>query len=171
MSVPKGLSDLLDAYARYRRTTPDPWGLVIAGAGPMESDIQRNATVVLAGFVQPHRLAAWFETIGCLVVPSRFEPWGVVISEAAAIGLPIIATDACGAVPHLVHDFANGRIARTGDPSSIAACMTFMSTVDDDRRAEMGRVSRCLASAFTTARWADTIVERSRALLESRSPR
>jgi glycosyltransferase involved in cell wall biosynthesis len=170
LSVHKGFSDLLDSYERYRRTTPDPWDLIVAGAGPLESEIHRHPTVIHAGFVQPDQLAAWFGRIGCLVVPSRFEPWGVVISEAATIGLPIIATDACGAVPHLVHDFANGRIARTADVASIAACLAFVSGLDDDGRAAMGRTSRCLASPYTTARWADTIVEGSAALLYGRSP-
>ena len=53
--------------------------------------------LTFTGFLQPRELPAWLAEIGCLVVPSRFEPWGVVIAEAAASGMPIIATDACGA--------------------------------------------------------------------------
>ncbi|MHB2020393.1 MAG: glycosyltransferase [Candidatus Xenobia bacterium] len=39
-----------------------------------------------------------------LVVPSRFEPWGLVINEAMVCGLPVLATDVVGAVPDLVTD-------------------------------------------------------------------
>jgi glycosyltransferase involved in cell wall biosynthesis len=108
------------------------------------------------------------KTIGCLVLPSRFEPWGVAISEGAAAGLPIIATNACGAVPHLVHDFANGRVARSGDVRSLVECMQDVASLSDDERLAMGRVSRGLASPYTPARWADTVLLLSAQLLADR---
>jgi glycosyltransferase involved in cell wall biosynthesis len=166
LSATKGIVDLLDAYELYRRAAVDPWGLVVAGAGPLETELLQHPTVQHVGFVQPQDLATWLGTIGCLVVPSRFEPWGVVISEAAMAGVPIIATEACGAIPHLVHDFANGRIARTGDARSIAECMGYVSGIDEAGRTAMGKASRGLASPYTASRWADTVLERSGELIE-----
>ena len=164
----KGILDLLRAYEIYRGPNSDPWPLRVAGAGPLGPALQDRRLVTGSGFVQPSGLRQWMSGIGCLVVPSRFEPWGVVICEAAAAGLPIIATEACGAVPHLVRDFANGRVARTGDAGSIANCMEFVASVDDPRRAAMGRLSRGLARPYTPARWADTVLDRSRELIDSR---
>jgi glycosyltransferase involved in cell wall biosynthesis len=171
LSTGKGIVDLLDSYELYRRAAPDPWGLIVAGAGPLETELFRHPTVRHAGFVQPRDLARWFGNIGCLVVPSRFEPWGVAISEAAVVGLPIIATEACGAVPHLVHDFANGRVAHTGDVRSIAECMGYVGGIGEAGRAAMGRASRGLVSPYTASRWADTILERSGELIARRIPR
>ncbi len=168
LSPEKGIQDLLDAYEIYRASASSPWNLRIAGAGSLSSELDRHETVVQSGFVQPAELGAWMMAIGCLVVSSRFEPWGVVISEGAAAGLPIIATDACGAVPHLVHDFANGRVARTGNAGSIAECMVYVAGLSDDERLAMGRVSRGLASPYTPARWADTVLARSTELLADR---
>ena len=64
--------------------------------------------VEMLGFVQPDDLPAVLERAGCLVLPSRFEPWGVVVHEAAAAGLPIVCTPVCGAATRLVLDGYNG---------------------------------------------------------------
>ena len=171
LSPEKGIADLLAAYELYRLSVPDPWDLVVAGGGLLRTDVDRHPSVESSGFIQPSEVAGWFGRLGCLVVPSRFEPWGVAISEAAAAGLPIIATDACGAVPHLVHDFSNGRVAHAGDVRSIAQCLAFMAGVTDGRRAAMGQVSRGLSGPYTPVRWADTILTRSAELLAGRVPR
>jgi len=168
LSPEKGIQDLLQAYEIYRASSHAPWGLRVAGMGPLSSELDRHQAVVQSGFVQPAEMGAWMKTIGCQVLPSRFEPWGVAISEGAAAGLPIIATNACGAVPHLVHDFANGRVARTSDVRSLVECMKYVASLSDDERLEMGRVSRGLASPYTPARWADTVLARSAQLLADR---
>jgi glycosyltransferase involved in cell wall biosynthesis len=167
----KGIQDLLQAYEIYRASSDAPWDLHVAGAGPLGPEVDRHRAVIQSGFVQPADLGAWMRTIGCLVVPSRFEPWGVALSEGASAGLPIIATDACGAVPHLVHDFANGRVAHAGDGRSLAQCMAYVASLSDDERLAMGQVSRGLASPYTPARWADTLLGRSAELLADRVAR
>ncbi len=171
LSPEKGIQDLLHAYELYRASASEPWELSVAGNGSLAQELRRYPAVLRAGFVQPAELGAWLSAIGCLVVPSRFEAWGVAVSEGATAGLPIIATDACGAVPHLVHDFANGRVARTGDVASISECMVFVASLSDDERSAMGRVSRGLASPYTPARWADTVLARSTELLAERHAR
>ncbi len=165
LSSEKGIKDLLGAYELYRSSARDPWDLHVAGAGPLEPELDRHDDVIRAGFVQPDQLGAWMKSVGCLVVPSRFEPWGVVVSEGAWAGLPIIATDACGAVPHLVHDFANGRVARTGDVRSLAECMGYVASLSDERRLAMGQVSHGLAGPYIPVRWADTVLARSAELV------
>lgn len=171
LSPEKGIQDLLDAYELYRVATPEPWGLVVAGEGLLRPELDRHPSVTYSGFVQPNGVAEWLAGIGCLVVPSRFEPWGVVVSEAAACSLPIIATEACGAVPHLVHDFSNGRVAHTADSGSLAESMAFISGITNGQRAAMGHVSRALSSPYTPARWADTILTRSAELIRGQPTR
>jgi glycosyltransferase involved in cell wall biosynthesis len=168
ISPEKGIQDLLQAYDMYHASSAAPWDLHVAGVGPLSPEVDRHQAVIQSGFVQPAELGAWMKTIGCLVVPSRFEAWGVALSEGASAGLPIIATNACGAVPHLVHDFANGRVARTGDVRSLAECMKYIASLSDDERLAMGRVSRGLASPYTPARWADTVLARSAQFLADR---
>jgi glycosyltransferase involved in cell wall biosynthesis len=166
LTTTKGITDLLQAYELYRSVTADPWDLAVAGAGPLAGKIALYQGVKYSDFVQPRDIPTWLASIGCLVVPSRFEPWGVVIAEAAASGLPIIATEACGAGPHLVHDFVNGRIADTASVQSLAECMEYVSSATGNERATMGQISRSLASVYTPARWADTVLGSSARLIE-----
>lgn len=158
LSPEKGITDLLDAYEIYRSTTAEPWSLIVTGAGPLIGELSGRSGVTYRPFVQPRDLPRWLARVGCLVVPSRFEPWGVVIAEAAASGMPIVATEACGAGPHLIHDFVNGRIAQTSSPVSIAECLHYVSSATDEQRAAMGTISRNLASVYTPRRWADTVL-------------
>jgi glycosyltransferase involved in cell wall biosynthesis len=58
-----------------------------------------------------------------MVLPSDDEPWGVVINEAVAAGLAVVATDVVGAAAELVRDRVNGRIVAPNDPAPLAAAL------------------------------------------------
>jgi len=53
-------------------------------------------------------------------LPSAYEPWGVVINEAVACGLPVIATEVVGAAVELVKHQTNGMIVRPRDVAGLA---------------------------------------------------
>lgn len=159
----KGVDVLAEAYARYRASTPgEPWPLEVAGVGPLEGRLSGIPGVELRGFLQPDDLPAVFAGAGCLVLPSRFEPWGVVVHEAAAAGLPVIATQACGAASRLVLDGYNGLLAEPGHVGSLTTALTRMSGYGDERLRAMGEASASLARQYTPTRWADYLVERLR---------
>ncbi len=88
----KGINLLAEAYSTYRSVSEDPWPLWLAGTGPLASRLIGLDGVTLRGFVQPRDLPNVFTQSGCLVLPSLFEPWGVVLHEAAAAGLAVICT-------------------------------------------------------------------------------
>jgi glycosyltransferase involved in cell wall biosynthesis len=156
----KAIDVLADAYAEYRRAVTDPWPLIVAGAGPERSRLEGRGGVEMAGFVQPADLPSVYARAGCLVVPSRFEPWALVIHEAAAAGLPVVSTSACGATSRLVLDGYNGFVIPPNDRGVLSAAMLRIhDTADEDRRT-MGEASRSLARQFTPERWARTLLDR-----------
>src|SRR5207249_1567296 len=91
---------------------------------------------------------------GCLILPSLFEPWGVVIAEACAAGLPIICTDACGAAFDLVRPDLNGQIVKAGDAESLARALHWIEQ-NEPRLPEMAAQSQALAKPFSAQSWAD----------------
>ena len=107
----EGLLDLAEAYASYREQVSDPWPLVIAGAGPLDGHLSALAGVEIRGFLQPDALASLMRQSSFLVLPSHYEPWGVVVHEAAATGLGVIASSAVGAADLFVRHGGNGWIA------------------------------------------------------------
>ena len=155
----KGLDTLLIGYADYRRCNSAPWDLHIAGTGPLLETCQGAPGVTMHGFVQPADLPALLEQARCFVLPSRFEPWGVVIHEATLAGLAVIASDAVGAVAHLVQDGFNGYVVPPGSPAAVAAAMSRVAALDDSALSLFSGGSRALANQFTTARWSSYLLE------------
>lgn len=156
----KCLADLLAAYREYRRHSPQPWDLVCAGAGPLASLLPGQPGVKDLGFVQPDHLPSVFRKFaGVFVLPSRVEPWGVVVHEAAASGVPLICSEACGAGVHLVQEGINGWLFDTGNTEQLAACLHRASTSDPAVLREMGRRSHQLSRMFTPSGWADTLIK------------
>lgn len=73
--------------------------------------------------VQPHEVSAYYAKADCFVLASRWEPWGVVLSEAAGAGLPIICTDKCGARHEIVREGENGFVVKSENVKALAEAM------------------------------------------------
>jgi len=82
--------------------------LVFVGSGPLEEELRTMAydlgvrRIHFGGFVNQSRLAAYYKAADVLVLPSRHEPWGLVVNEAMACGLPCIVSDVVGAGADLI---------------------------------------------------------------------
>jgi glycosyltransferase involved in cell wall biosynthesis len=150
----KGLATLVDAYERYRRAVVDPWPLVTCGTGPLARLLAGAPGVTDAGFLQPDDLARALREAGVFLLPSLKEPWGQALVEAAAAGLPVICSRACGAGADVVRDFHNGLVVLTGDPGSLATAMHWMHD-HADRLPKLGRNAQVAAAAFSAECWAD----------------
>jgi len=155
----KGIDVLASAYATYCESSARPWPLTVCGTGPLASAFDGLANVELLGFVQPGEIGSVYARAGCLVMPSRFEPWGVAIHEATSAGLPVICTSACGASSRLVLDGFNGALVSAGEAAALAAALARIADPATDR-ATLGRHSTELALQFTPQRWAGYLTER-----------
>ena len=149
----KNLPRLVEAYRLYRQRVVDPWMLLVAGTGPLESVFRGIPGVEILGFVQPHELPEVMRRARCLVMPSLFEPWGVAIHEGASAGLPIIATYRCGATTAFLRDGVNGFVV-TPSAESIAAAMVRVHGSNEEQLVEMSRASAALAALWTPRRLA-----------------
>jgi glycosyltransferase involved in cell wall biosynthesis len=152
----KGIRDLAAAYRIYRAEVQNPWPLVCAGKGDL-APLLVAAGAEDRGFVQPERLPELMREAAAFVLPSLFEPWGVVVQEAAACGLPLIVSDACGAGVHLVRNGYNGFITETSDCQSLAVALARMHRLNGSDREEFGRRSFELSKQYTPERWAKTL--------------
>ena len=95
----------------------------------------------------------------CLVLPSRIDPYGVVLHEAAVSGLPIITTYQVGAAPFFVQDGQNGWTVPSDDAGRLAAAMERISSAGPERFGAMSDVSRSLGARLTSAGWARNMHE------------
>lgn len=150
----KGVDVLVEAYQRYRRAVDDPWQLTVCGTGPMRSTFKGGEGIEDLGFVQPTGLGDVFRRAGVFVLPSRLDPWGQVIVEAAAAGLPVIATQTCGAAVEVVRDYHNGLVVPPENVELLAESLVWMHD-HFDQLPGMGRASQQIAAAYRAQRWAD----------------
>ena len=155
----KGIDTLAKAYAMYHANSPNPWPLICCGEGPLRPLLENKPGVQLEGFLQPDQLLSRFRSTGCLVLPSNFEPWAVVVHEAASAGLLILASEHVGAVVHLVQDHYNGYIFGGKDIHGLASLMGQVSAQSDERLNEMSRASYSLSRQFSLTRWVDTLLD------------
>jgi glycosyltransferase involved in cell wall biosynthesis len=155
----KNLVRLIRAFARYRTDTPieSAWDLVLCGGGPGEAEVEAAVqtsgyaeAIHRPGFLQEDELARWYAFAGAFVHPSRMEPWGLVVNEAAACGLPLLVSDRAGCAETLVPD-PPGTTGFRFDPSDedeLTAALVRMAGLADDARQAMGR-----RAAEVVARW------------------
>lgn len=118
----KGASVLLEAFARLPRGR-----LVIAGGGPWEKHLRERAEklgvgdrVRFAGFVDDATRAALFHHADVTVVPSTYEPFGIVALEAMAMGSPVVVSDV-GGLAEIIQHGVTGLKVKPGSPTELAA--------------------------------------------------
>lgn len=152
----KGIEYLIEAYKEYRRLVSRPWDLIIVGKGRLNGICKNIAGVDMKEFIQPKDLPGIFSQATCLVLPSFFEPWGVVIHEAVTSGLSVICSHECGASTMFVRDGQNGYIINP-DQSSLVHAMKKMSAQTNASLEQMSSTSQILGSLWTTEKWADYV--------------
>jgi len=133
--------------------------LSLVGAGDLADPILRRISataterVDVVGHLERDDLAKAYAGADVFIFPSVSDPWGLVINEAMASGLPVIASDAPGAVADLVTNGENGLVVEALDPASLAAAISRLA-LDRDLRLRMGRRSADRIKSFEPADWA-----------------
>jgi glycosyltransferase involved in cell wall biosynthesis len=171
LALEKGIAELIEAYEAYKRTVAEPWKLLVLGTGPLESLLDGVSGIERTGFIEPADIPAQLARASFLVLPSSFEPWGVVVHEATAAGLGCICTSAVGAADAFVRDGVNGRIVTPRSVSELAEALRWAHGLSAEQRAEVSRSSRSLAKRFSPERWAATVLSMAESARELRRVR
>jgi glycosyltransferase involved in cell wall biosynthesis len=137
---------------------------VLAGDGPLRSELEQMAkhigiggAVHFAGHKNSSGLVPYYAFARCFVLPSRREPWGLVVNEAMAAGLPVIVSNRCGCTEDLVEDGVNGFVFDPAKDGQLAYAMTRVQDGGADKLAAMGRSSRSIISRYSPETWANEV--------------
>jgi 1,2-diacylglycerol 3-alpha-glucosyltransferase len=166
----KNLVRLIRAFTRYReQSNPlSAWDLVLCGDGPgaveVENAIARSgcaAAVHRPGFLQADALTRWYAHAEAFVLPSLSEPWGLVVNEAAASGLPLLVSARAGCAATLVPE-PEGTTGGQFNPLDIEEMTTKLAWIAglpaEDRRA-MGQRAAHVVADWGPDRFAQGVVE------------
>jgi len=150
----KGVFDLLDAYGRIPADLRAKVALLFVGNGKERSKLEERAaaaqpgSVRFLGFAQREQLAIYYALAEALVFPTHTDPWGLVVNEAMACGLPIIATDVAGCTPDLVRDGANGYVVPSKDVDKLMVALVAFA-LDPQLRPQMAECSVRLIQSYS----------------------
>ena len=121
----KGIFTLLDAFEKLRKQGKDV-SLVLVGEGPLKEDLAKevlrrklNDRVKLAGFVDEKKLVSLYNSSDAFVLPSHYEPFGMVALEAMASRVPVVVSDV-GGLSEIVEDGITGVKVPAANPSTLA---------------------------------------------------
>ena len=152
----KGVAYLLEAAAALRHAAGAGWQLVIVGNGPDRAALERQVSaaglqgqVVFTGSLSRSGVRAWMRSSDVLVQPSVIETFCVVLIEAMACGIPVIAT-ACGGPSWVVRP-EGGALVPSRDAAALARAMHEASQGSLTRTREEIRLA-CV-SRFGRAAW------------------
>lgn len=164
LSYEKGLDMMLDAWAATSCRS-DGWSLRIVGSGGMEGELREQTvrlgiedSVEMIPAVKDVRM--FYREASCFVLSSRFEGFGLVLTEAASMGLPAISFD-CECGPRgIILDGETGLLVPPEDVPALAAAMDELAA-DGARRARMGAAaierSKLFAPDVITAQWVELL--------------
>ena len=147
--------DLVTAFAALGNT-PAPIAkpyLVVVGDGEERASLQAQcktaqlADVRFAGFRNQSELPRFFALADVFVLPSRHEPWGLIVNEAMAAGCAVIVSDEVGAAADLVSDAVEGFVFPAGDVPALTSALA-KALSDPDTLGRMGN-----AAARRIAAW------------------
>jgi glycogen synthase len=155
----KGFDLLLGAYAAIEpgQRTAD---LVIGGQGEALAGLRHQASVLgiadqvhFVGRLSREQVAEAMAGASVFVMPSRLEPFGIVVLEAWRAGTPVVATSR-GGPPEFVHDGRDGLLVDPFDTAGFAAALESL-LIDPDRRERIGRAGQARVQEFGWASIAD----------------
>ena len=127
----KRCGDLLEAYLRLCPAAgmePHPY-LVIVGDGEERAALEKRAaesglgSIRFCGFRNQSELPRFFDLATVFVLPSRHEPWGLIVNEVMNAGRAVIVSDDVGCAPDLVRDGVEGYVFPAGDVAALAAAL------------------------------------------------
>lgn len=159
----KGIDVLMDALRQIPEDDrPMVW---LVGDGPLQAEIDRQVEehrlpVKILGFRQPAELPKLYVAADYFVLPSRHEPWGVVVNEAMACGLPLVLSSQVGAGFDLLQEGENlnGFSFKSESSEDLAQVLARMSELSISQLQAMGQASERLIAHWTPDESADNVV-------------
>jgi glycosyltransferase involved in cell wall biosynthesis len=164
----KGILELVAAFRNlYRRRSAAR--LVVLGTGPLEARLRAQCanddSVELLGFHDWDALPDAYARADILCAPSRYDGWGLVVPEAMAAGMPVVASDTVGSARELVDEGRTGWRVPPRDVPALERALENALDLPADKLGEMALACRERARAYDAGAVADRFMEAAAATL------
>lgn len=150
----KGVRELWAAFMELSDKFPE-WELHCIGTGELWDSRAIHPKIIHYGFKQPHELEPYLVDAACFVMPSKKEPWGVVLHEMAIAGLPLLVSQHVGAKTTFLSTPANGFVIT--DSNLELGLMQIMQLTNELRRS-FGERSHQKGTGHSPDGWSETLL-------------
>jgi glycosyltransferase involved in cell wall biosynthesis len=171
----KNLTTLIRAFGNAVAQTGSDWKLLLVGDGPERDNLEKLAAgsgiagqVIFAGGFPWYRVPGWLAQSDVLVLPSKSEPWGLVVNEAMVCGMPVIVSQTCGCAGDLVRNGVNGFTFDHSRQAELEEHLRFF-ILNPDSITGMGQESLKLIAPFASGPVATQMVTAYRNLAAGRT--
>ena len=156
----KGINDLWQAFIGAKKNHPrSDWKLICVGTGEEFDNRIEHPDIEHLGFVQPDKLVEILQRASVFVLPSHYEPWGVVVHELASSGFPMILSDEVGSAELFLEEGLNGFGFKAGDKEELQTKLETVFQLSNERIREMGDHSYRLSQKLSAQTWTETLLE------------
>lgn len=153
----KNLEMLIEAFKSLKeKPTGADWNLLFVGDGLarkslelLSGDYLQNKSIIFAGGHPWYKVPEWLAQSDVLILPSKSEPWGLVVNEAMVCGMPVIVSEKCGCAEDLVKDNVNGFTFSPDNKSQLENVMQFFAK-HPEKIEPMGDASLALIKPFSS---------------------
>ncbi len=152
----KGVDILVTTFCDVLSSFPD-WELFIFGNGSLKFEYSSLKNIHFMEYADQKTLASFSQTCSFFVLPSRYEPWGVVVHEMASSGMPLLLSNICGAAHEFLIDGYNGFVFDHKIIGDFKIKLIAMMSLEPSVLINMGENSRKLASRITPDLWASRL--------------
>jgi glycosyltransferase involved in cell wall biosynthesis len=163
LSEEKNVAGLLTSWISYR-SQGGTRALMLVGDGPERQRLQAMASespfaadVHFPGLKSSKDLIPFYAYAGCFVLPSTREPWGLVVNEAMASGLPVLVSERCGCAADLVLQGMSGFTFNPQNEAALTNKLMTMEALTPEQRIRMGKYSAELIRGFSPQKFGFSI--------------
>jgi glycosyltransferase involved in cell wall biosynthesis len=149
----KNLNFLCETFLSIQPNERSGWTLNIAGTGELFPTRIKDEAIVHHGFIQPKELSTKLENASAFVLPSLYEPWGVVVHEMASLGKPLLLSNAVGANQDLLLEGKNGYSFNPHSKDDLKLKLLKIFNTPLDALQAMGNHSADIAQQFSSDIW------------------
>jgi len=154
LAAEKNLAYLAEAISLFLQTQKDAYCLMV-GKGPIESDVRTiferagvGERLVMVGILEEPILASAYQAMNVFSFASQSETQGMVITEAMAAGIPVIALDAPG-VREVVRDQTNGRLLNAVSTALFAGALKEFYLLPEKQQRQYQKAALITAEEFS----------------------
>ena len=156
-SEEKGIKELWQNFVSINSTLGSKWQLWCVGTGNLWDSRVLDKNVKHLGFIQQEKIIEIISKANIFVLPSKYEPWGVILHEMVSVGKPVLVSDNVGSSSCFTKNGVNGFVFSYKKDNDFKIKMKRIMELSEDDLEKMGKESVNLSKSISIDSWVQTL--------------